>query len=58
MITDDAPVAFGFENIAQYPYWRYVKGFKFPTGAQYFEHRFDRYTMDVNDPMFRKNQGW
>ncbi len=58
MILDDAPVAFGFENIAQYPYWRYVKGFKFPTGAQYFEHRFDRYTMDVNDPMFRKNQGW
>ena len=58
IMIEDAPVAFGFENIAQYPYWRYVKGFKFPTGAQYFEHRFDRYTVDVNDPMFRKNQGW
>jgi len=58
MITEDAPVAFGFESVFQYPYWKYVKGFKYPTGAQYFEHRFDRYTVDTSDPNFRKNQGW
>lgn len=57
-IVEDAPVAFSNESIFQYPYWRYVKGFKFPMGANYFEHRFDHFWMDVEDPLFRKNQGW
>ena len=57
-IAEDAPVVFSNESTFQYPYWRYVKGFKFPMGAAYFEHRFDHFTMDTEDPLFRKNQGW
>jgi len=58
IIAEDAPVAFLHEDLRPTPFWRYVKGYKYPVGAMFFEHRFEQFTMDTNDPLFIKNHGW
>jgi peptide/nickel transport system substrate-binding protein len=56
LIAEDAPVAFLHDDLRLTPFWKYVKGYKYPVGAMFFEHRFERFYMDTNDPLFLKNQ--
>jgi len=58
LIAEDAAVVFQFDMVRHYPMWRYIKGYKYPGGAFYWELRFEKFTMDTEDPMFKKNQGW
>jgi peptide/nickel transport system substrate-binding protein len=58
LIAEDSPAIFSHTNFVLLPMWRYVKGYKYPVGSEAFEFRFDRLTMDTEDPLFRKNHGW
>ena len=57
-IALDSPVVWSHTELRLMPKWRYVKGWQYPVGSMFFELRHDRYTMDTDDPMFRKNHGW
>jgi peptide/nickel transport system substrate-binding protein len=57
-IAKDCPAVFSNSMLRPLPYWRYVKGYKAHVGSMYFDLRYDRYTIDTEDPLFRKNQGW
>jgi ABC-type transport system substrate-binding protein len=56
-IAEDAASVFMHDALRLTPFWRYVKGYTYPVGAMFYEHRFDRFTMDTSDPLFKKNQG-
>jgi len=58
LIAEDSPAIFSHTDMRLFPFWRYVKGYKFPVGAEFFHLRFNRFTMDTEDPMFKKNHGW
>jgi peptide/nickel transport system substrate-binding protein len=58
LIAEDSPAIFSHTDVRLQPYWRYVKGYKHPVGAEFFHLRFNRFTMDTEDPLFKKNQGW
>ncbi len=55
LIVEDAPVLFTHYDQRSTPFWRYLKGYQFPVGAQHFEFWFARFTMDVGDDLFKKN---
>lgn len=57
-IAEDAPAIWSHNDFRLIPLARYVKGYKYPVGAEYFQFRFERYYMDTEDPLFRKNHGW
>jgi peptide/nickel transport system substrate-binding protein len=58
IIAADAVNVFMHDDMRLNPFWRYVQGFKTPAGAMFYELRFDKFTLDTENPMFRKNQGW
>ncbi len=58
MIAEDSPAIFSHTDFRLFPFWSYMKGYKFPVGAEFFHLRFNRFTMDTEDPMFKKNHGW
>lgn len=58
LIAEDSPIIFSHSPLRLFPFWRYVKGYEYPVGAAFFQLRFDRFTMDTEDPMFKKNHGW
>jgi peptide/nickel transport system substrate-binding protein len=57
LIAEDSPAIFSHTDFRLFPFWRYVKGYKFPVGAEFFHLRFNRFTMDTGDPLFKKNHG-
>ncbi|OGP65215.1 MAG: hypothetical protein A2169_02985 [Deltaproteobacteria bacterium RBG_13_47_9] len=58
LIAEDSPSVFSHTDFRLLPMWRYIKGYKYPVGCEYFNLRFNRFTMDTEDPMFKKNHGW
>jgi peptide/nickel transport system substrate-binding protein len=58
LIAEDSPAIFSHTDVRLFPFWRYVKGYKFPVGAEFFHLRFNHFTMDTEDPLFKKNHGW
>ena len=58
LIAMDSPVSWSHQTLRLMPKWRYVKGWQYPVGAMFYELRHDRYTMDTEDPAFKKNHGW
>jgi peptide/nickel transport system substrate-binding protein len=57
-IAEDCPIIFSHEEFRLVPFWRYVKGFRYPVACMFFELRFESYTMDTEDPLFKENHGW
>ena len=57
-IAEDCPAIFSHVDHRLFPMWRYVKGYKYPVGCEYFHLRFNRFIMDTEDSMFKKNHGW
>jgi len=55
LIYEDAPVLVTHYDQRSTPFWRYLKGYIYPTGAQFFEMWFHRFSMDVNDELYKKN---
>lgn len=55
LIVEDAPAVFTHYDLRSVPFWRYLKGYQFPAGAQHFEFWFPRFWMDVNDELYKKN---
>lgn len=55
LIVEDAPILFTHYDKRSTPFWRYLKGYQFPAGAQHFELWFHRFFMDVNDPLYERN---
>lgn len=58
IIAEESPVIFSHTSLRLFPFWRYLKDYNYPVGAMYFDLRFERLTMDTEDPMFKKNQKW
>lgn len=56
-IAEDSPIIFSHTVLRFFPFWRYVKGYKYPAGCEFYQLRFNRFTMDTEDPMFKKNHG-
>jgi len=54
-IMEDSPVLIPNYDKRSVPLWRYLKGYKHPAGAQFFEFWFHRFSMDVNDELYKKN---
>lgn len=54
-IVDDYPSLFLHNTLMAQPIWRYVKGYTMPSGAFYYQLRFDTYTMDVEDKYYKAN---
>ena len=57
LIAEDSPAIFSHTDMRLFPFWRYVKGYKFPVGAEFFHLRFNRFTLDTEDPLYKKNHG-
>jgi peptide/nickel transport system substrate-binding protein len=57
-IAEDSPAIFSHTELRLVPFWRYVKGYKYPVGCEFWQWRFSWFTMDTEDPLFRKNHGW
>jgi len=55
LIVEDAPILFTHYDKRLTPFWRYVKGYFYPAGAQYYELWFHRFWMDINDELYKKN---
>lgn len=58
LIAEDSPAIFSHNDFRLFPMWRYVKGYKYPVGADFYQFRFNRFTMDTEDPLFKRNHGW
>ena len=57
LIAEDSPIIFSHTAVRFFPFWRYVKGYTYPVGCEFYQLRFNRFTMDTEDPMFKKNHG-
>ncbi|MBW1697609.1 MAG: ABC transporter substrate-binding protein [Deltaproteobacteria bacterium] len=57
LIVEDSPCLFLHNTLLAQPIWRYVKGYKMPAGAFYYQLRFDTYWMDVSDKYYKQNHG-
>lgn len=57
-IAEDCPAIWSHDDFRLVPRARYVKGYQYPVGCEYFQFRLDRYYMDTEDPLFKKNHGW
>ena len=55
LIAEDSPAIFMHYTLRVWPSWRYVKDIPWPTGAIYYETRFDKWTMDTSDPLYKQN---
>lgn len=55
LIVEDAPILFTHYDQRSTPFWRYLKGYKAPAGANFYEFWFHRFSMDVNDELYKKN---
>lgn len=55
LIVEDTPTLFTHYDQRSTPFWRYLKGYQFPVGAQHFEFWFQRFHMEVNDEQYKKN---
>ncbi len=55
LIVEDAPCLFTHYDRRFTPFWRYLKGYIAPVGANYYEYWFARFYMDVNDEFYKKN---
>ncbi len=55
LIVDDVPSLFLHNDLVTQPLWRYVKGYEMPTGAFFYQFRFDKYWMDTSDEFYRRN---
>lgn len=54
-IMEDVPALVPNYDQRSVPLWRYLKGYKHPAGAQFFEFWFHRFSMDVDDGLYKKN---
>ena len=57
LITEDSPSLFLHDTLLAQPIWKYVKGYKMPAGAFYYQLRFDNYWMDTSDKYYKRNHG-
>ena len=57
LIVEDSPCLFLHNSLLAQPIWRYVKGYKMPAGAFYYQLRFDSYSMDTSDNYYKRNHG-
>ena len=57
LIVEDSPSLFLHNTLLAQPIWRYVKGYKMPAGAFYYQLRFDNYWMDTSDNYYKRNHG-
>jgi peptide/nickel transport system substrate-binding protein len=55
LIAEDAPAVFMHYTLRVWPQWRYVQDIPWPTGAVFYETRFDKWTMNTADPLYKKN---
>lgn len=55
LIVEDTPTLFTHYDQRSTPFWRYVKGYIAPAGANYYELWFQRFYVDVNDELYKKN---
>ena len=55
LLVPDYPSLFLHNTLMAQPIWEYVKGYKMPAGAFYYQLRFDNFTMDVNDQFYKTN---
>lgn len=56
-IVEDSPCLFMHNDLLPQPIWRYVKGYKMPAGAFYYQLRFDKFWMDTSDEFYKRNHG-
>ncbi|HYB20702.1 MAG TPA: ABC transporter substrate-binding protein [Thermodesulfobacteriota bacterium] len=54
-IMEDVPALVPNYDKRSVPLWRYLKGYKHPAGAQFFEFWFHRFSMDADDELYKKN---
>ena len=54
-IVEDYPSLFLHNTLMGQPIWRYIKGYKMPSGAFYYQLRFDTFTVDVQDKYYQAN---
>lgn len=57
LIVEDSPCLFMHNDLLPQPIWRYVKGYKMPAGAFYYQLRFDKFWMDTSDEFYKRNHG-
>ena len=57
LIAEDSPAIFSHTDFRLFPVWRYVKGYKHGVGAENYHLRFNRFTIDTEDPWYKKNHG-
>jgi len=57
LIVEDCPSIFMHNDLLAQPIWRYVKGYKMPAGAFYYQLRFDNFWMDTSDKFYKRNHG-
>lgn len=55
LIVEDTPTLFTHYDQRSTPFWRYLKGYTVPAGANFYELWFARFFMDVNDELYKKN---
>lgn len=55
LIVEDSPCLFMHNDLLPQPIWRYVKGYKMPAGAFYYQLRFDTFWMDTADEFYKRN---
>ena len=55
LLVPDYPSLFLHNDLLAQPLWKYVKGYKMPAGAFYYQLRFDTFTMDTSDKYYKAN---
>ena len=55
LIVEDAPILFTHYDLRSTPFWRYLKGYIAPAGANFYEFWLHRFYMDINDDLYKKN---
>lgn len=56
LIVDDSPCLFMHNGVREQALWEYIKGYTAPAGSCYYELRFDKFTVDTTDDLYKRNQ--
>jgi peptide/nickel transport system substrate-binding protein len=54
-IVEDVPSLFLNNDVLAQVMWDYIKGYEMPAGAAYYQLIFDKFTVDTENPFYKKN---